>query len=164
VLGEAERISSNAQQELTALIHALRPVALTGKGLSPALRELCTDWSLQTGIATTVEIADGLSLSPAAEGEVFRTVQEALANIARHSGATQAEISATAERGWLHLYIGDDGHGFNVALAGEQGLGLRSIRERIEGLQGTVLLSSTPEGTRVEVSLPMTMPATTPSL
>jgi two-component system, NarL family, sensor histidine kinase LiaS len=164
VLGEAERISSDAQQELTALIHALRPVALTGKGLSPALRELCTDWPLQTGIATTVEISDGLSLSPAAEGEVYRTVQEVLANIARHSGATQAEVSAAAERGWLRLCIADNGHGFNVALASERGIGLRSIRERIEGLGGTLLLSSTPEGTRVEVSLPMTTAATMPSL
>jgi two-component system, NarL family, sensor histidine kinase LiaS len=164
VLGEAERISSDAQQELTALIHALRPVALTGKGLSPALRGLCTDWSLQTGITTAVEIADRLSLSPAAEGEVFRTVQEALANIARHSGATETKVFATAERGRLQLCIGDNGHGFNVALAGEQGIGLRSIRERIEGLGGILLLSSTPEGTRVEVSLPIAMPATTPSL
>jgi NarL family two-component system sensor histidine kinase LiaS len=154
VLDEAERIAGNAQQELTALIHALRPVALTGKDLGPALGELCTDWSRRTGIATTIEIADGLSLAPAAEGEVFRTVQEALANIARHSGATEARVSASHDEGRLVLCVEDNGHGFQVAEAGRQGIGLRSIRERIEGQGGTILLLSSGEGTRVKVTLP----------
>jgi NarL family two-component system sensor histidine kinase LiaS len=158
VLDEAERIAGSAQQELTALIHALRPVALSGQGLDPALRELCADWSRSTGIAMTVEIASGLSLLPRAEGEVFRTVQEALANIARHSGATQAEVRAAYRRDQLELCIHDNGHGFQVATAGEQGIGLRSIRERIEGLGGTLHLLSTPEGTSVEVSLPAAQP------
>ena len=159
VLDEAERIAGNAQQELTALIHALRPAALSGQGLGPALRELCADWSRRTGIAMTVEIADALSLSPDAEGEIFRTVQEALANIARHSGATQAEVRAANRQDRLDLCIRDNGHGFQVTASGGQGIGLRSIRERIEGLEGTLHLVSTADGTSVEVSLPAAQPA-----
>ncbi len=156
LLVEAERISGNAQQELTALIHALRPVALSGKALTPALRELCSDWSHRTSIAVEVQILDGLSLEPVAEGEIFRTVQEALANVAQHSGATRAEVSSKREGDQFELCIQDNGHGFNVALANQHGVGLRSIRERIEGLGGTALIFSGPEGTRIEVSLPLT--------
>ncbi len=171
ILAEAERISSNAQQELTALIHELRPVAMAGKGLSAALRELCGDWSRRTGIAVEAQISDGLALAPLAEEEVYRTAQEALANIARHSCATQVSFRAEREQDRLALCIQDNGHGFNIALANGQGLGLRSMRERIERLGGTLFVFSAPEGTRVEASLPLVTPsaaatppaATTPS-
>ncbi len=169
-LAEAEEIARQAQQELTGLIRALRPVALAAKGLCAAVRELASDWSRRTGIAITVQAPPDLTLPAAAEQELFRVVEEALSNAARHSGATQAEVAIVRAAGTVALWIADNGHGFDLdraeraqASAGENlgrnghesiGLGLRHMRERVEGLGGTFHLTSTPNGTRIEVSLP----------
>lgn len=168
-LAEAEEIARQAQQELTGLIRALRPVALAAKGLCAAVRELASDWSRRTGIAITVQAPRDLTLPAAAEQELFRVVEEALSNAARHSGATQAEVAIVRTAGTVALWIADNGHGFDLdraerghASAGENpgrngheslGLGLRHMRERVEGLGGTFHLTSTPNGTRIEVSL-----------
>ena len=88
ILGEAERIASNAQQEMSALIQALRPVALANKDLEVALRDLCGEWEQRNGIACAVDVPDALTMAPETEQQVFRVVQEALANVAKHSGAT----------------------------------------------------------------------------
>ncbi|HEY7974076.1 MAG TPA: sensor histidine kinase, partial [Ktedonobacterales bacterium] len=155
ILGDAERIVGSAQQELTALIGALRPTGLANQSLSVALRELCDTWAKRTGVAFDVQIPDGLALPATAEQEVFRTVQEALANIARHSGATHVEARAERQQETLLLRIRDNGHGFDVAQTGSHGVGLRSMRERIEGLGGTLQLSSSVGGTRLEIRVPM---------
>jgi NarL family two-component system sensor histidine kinase LiaS len=154
-LQEAERVASAAQQELTSLIHALRPVAMTNRSLSDALRELCASWAKRTGAAFDAQIPDGLTLTPAAEQEVFRTAQEALANVARHSGATRVDVRAERNEETLTLRIRDNGHGFDVAQADRQGVGLRSMRERVEGLGGTLRISSSVGGTRIELSVPL---------
>lgn len=158
-LQEAERIAGGAQQELTSLIHALRPVAMANQSLSVALRELCESWAKRTGATFDVRIPDGLTLTPSAEQEVFRTAQEALANVARHSGATRVEVRAERDSERLTLRIRDNGHGFDVARADRQGVGLRSMRERIEGLGGTLQISSVPGGTRIELSVPVAQDA-----
>jgi NarL family two-component system sensor histidine kinase LiaS len=161
ILAEAERISSSAQQELAVLIHALRPVPLADKGLSVALRETCHDWSERTHISSDIAIEDGLALAPLAEQEVFRIMQETLSNVARHSGATQVEVRAQRRQDILALSIQDNGHGFDTTQAEGKGLGLRSMRERIAGVNGTVRIYSTASGTRVEIRIPL--PANPPA-
>ena len=159
ILGEAERIVSNAQQEMSALIQALRPVALANKDLAVALRELCRDWEQRNGIVCAVTIPVSLAMAPETEQQVFRVVQEALANIAKHSGATRVEISAADEQGTLALRIRDNGRGFDVARASGRGLGLSSMRERVEALDGTLAITSAAGGTRIEVRVPLSLPA-----
>jgi NarL family two-component system sensor histidine kinase LiaS len=153
-LAEAERIAGNAQQELTSLISALRPVALANKGLSAALRELCASWTKRTGITCDLRIPDDLALSAAAEQEIFRAAQEALANVARHSGATRVEVSAERTTERMTLRIRDNGHGFDSGQTDRDGVGLRSMRERLEGLGGTLRISSSVGGTRIEMEAP----------
>lgn len=155
ILRDAERIAGSAQQELTALIHALRPVALANKGLSVALRELCDSWARRTGIVCDLRVAVDFALPPTAEQDLFRAAQEALANIARHSGATRVEVTAEREQDTLALRIRDNGHGFDVTQTDKQGVGLRSLRERIEGLGGTLHISSSVGGTRIEMRAPL---------
>ncbi|HEX8982619.1 MAG TPA: histidine kinase [Ktedonobacterales bacterium] len=154
ILADAERIASSAQKELSGLIAALRPVALTHAGLSAALRELCASWAIRTGIACDTRIPDDLALSASAEQEFFRAAQEALANIARHSGATRVEMSAERTPEHVTLRIRDNGHGFDVAQTDRQGVGLRSMRERLEGLGGTLRISSSVGGTRIDMEAP----------
>jgi two-component system, NarL family, sensor histidine kinase LiaS len=159
ILSEAERVASNAQREMSALIQALRPVALANKELGMALRELCSDWEKRTGITCAVDVPATLTMAPEAEQQVFRVMQEALANIAKHSGATRVDIHAADEQGTLSLRIRDNGHGFDVALANGRGLGLSSMRERAEEMGGTLHISSAAGGTRIEVRAPRARPA-----
>lgn len=151
---EAERLAGKAQQELTALIRALRPVALAGKGLSAALQELLDEWSLHTGIKAAARLCDDLSLSLEAEQACFRVAQEALSNVARHSGATEVTARLFREAETTVLQIEDNGHGFDLAQSTGLGLGLNSMRERVESVGGSLLIFSAAGGTRVEGRLP----------
>lgn len=162
ILSEAERISSNAQQEMSALIQALRPVALANKDLGTAIRELCGDWEQRHGIACAVDMPSAVTMASEAEQQVFRIVQEALANVAKHSGATRVEVHATDQQGTLALRIRDNGHGFAVAQANGRGMGLSNMRERIEGLGGTLHIDSAAGGTRIEMRVPLAGIAPTP--
>lgn len=155
---EAERLAGQAQQELTALIRALRPVALAGKGLSAALQELLDEWSQHTGIKAAANLSDDLSLSLEAEQACFRVAQEALSNVARHSGATEVTARLFREAEMTVLQIEDNGHGFDLAQSKGLGLGLNSMRERVESVGGSLLIFSAAGGTRVECRLPHTLP------
>jgi NarL family two-component system sensor histidine kinase LiaS len=159
ILSEAERIVSNAQQEMSALIQALRPVALANKDLAVALRELCHDWEQRNRIACAVTVPETLTMAPEVEQQVFRIAQEALANVAKHSGASRVEVHATDEQGTLALRIRDNGSGFDVARANGRGLGLSSIRERVAELGGALTIASAAGGTRVEARVPLNQPA-----
>ncbi|HEU4784788.1 MAG TPA: sensor histidine kinase, partial [Ktedonobacterales bacterium] len=159
ILGEAERIVSNAQQEMSALIQALRPVALTNKDLAVALREFCHDWEQRNRIACAVMVPETLTMAPEVEQQVFRVAQEALANIAKHSGASRVEVYATDEQRVLALRIRDNGHGFDVARAHGRGLGLSSMRERMAELGGTLTIASAAGGTSIEARAPLDQPA-----
>jgi NarL family two-component system sensor histidine kinase LiaS len=155
-LSEAERLAGQAQQELTAMIHALRPAALEGKGLGAALRDLSVEWAQRTGITATAEVAGAKPITSAAEQVLFRVAQEALANVARHSGATAVVMRFL----WrapdtLILCIEDNGRGFDPSQHDGRGLGLRSMRERVETLGGSLLISGAATGTRVEAHIPV---------
>jgi NarL family two-component system sensor histidine kinase LiaS len=149
-LAEALALSRQAQQELAGLIHELRPVALEGKGLAPALQEYAERWSRQTGIATQVIVQGEETLPLEAERTCFRVAQEALANVARHSGASHVQITLDSTGPGHTLRVIDDGCGFDLPSAEDQGLGLRSMRERVEALGGQLVVNSAPgRGTRV---------------
>jgi signal transduction histidine kinase len=154
-LVEAEQVAGQAQQELTTLIAALRPVALTVSPFLEAVEEQCQAWARRTGIHLEVR-AEGLSaLSPAVEEALFRVIQEALTNIARHSGASEAHLRLVVEEQTLTLTLLDNGHGFAVPARAE-GMGLQSMRERIAAVGGILEIQSTAAGTciKVRVSIP----------
>jgi signal transduction histidine kinase len=155
MLSEAERLAGQTQHELTALIRTLRPLALSDTRLSAALRAFCGDWSQLTNIRVQLEIPDELPVAPNAEHELLRVAQEALANVARHSHATAVAIRACVEGECALLAIHDNGHGFDPDHVNDAGLGLRSMRERVEALGGSLTILSGVEGTRVEARIPV---------
>jgi signal transduction histidine kinase len=107
-----------------------------------------------------VEVAGELPLTATAEQELFRVAQEALSNVARHSAATAVRVWVGVERQSVALRITDNGHGFDLAAqaqgarGGTSGVGLDSMRERVEALGGLLLVSSSPAGTRLEARVP----------
>jgi NarL family two-component system sensor histidine kinase LiaS len=153
---EAEQLVRQAQQELTGLILELRPAALEGKGLSKALSEYASNWSRQTRIGAEVRVSGERPLPLPLEQGLFRIAQEALANVARHSRATNTEIHLGWNNGDVVLTVSDNGVGFNATRPGRKGVGLESMRERIEALGGRFLVESEPgEGTQVIAELPL---------
>jgi two-component system, NarL family, sensor histidine kinase LiaS len=161
-LEDVEAIATGAHQELTALIRALRPVALSdGKPLDAALRDLVVSWSQSTGIGVETHIDQDIGAAPEVEQALFRVAQEAIANIARHSGATELTIEADVREGCLRLAVTDNGHGFDTARAEQWGLGILGMRERLETIGGTLTVSSGPGGTRIEGRSPLQAGAVT---
>jgi NarL family two-component system sensor histidine kinase LiaS len=153
-LAETERLVRQAQQELTVLIQELRPAALEGKGLATALRDYAVDWSRQNNIEAGVRVSGERVLPLHLEQALFRVAQEALANVARHSRATTAEIYLSWEGDDVVLTITNNGQGFDVAAMVGKGMGLRSMRERMEALGGHLAVDSQPSaGTRVTARL-----------
>jgi signal transduction histidine kinase len=138
---EAEQLAQQAGTELSLLIHELRPVALGDKGLAEALHAYSADWSRQTGIAAVVEAQGERPLPPATEHALLRVTQEALANVARHSHATMVTLALTYAADAVTLLITDNGRGFDARTT-RKGVGLDSMRERIERLGGRVQVES----------------------
>jgi NarL family two-component system sensor histidine kinase LiaS len=151
-LGEAELIASQTQQELTGIIRALRPPELSDSStptLRDTLRASSSAWSQTTGIAAQFDAQGEADLDPEMERELALVSREALTNVARHSGATAVEISLIATDGATTLTIQDNGHGFAPNAAEGSGIGLSSMRERMQALGGTLEVVSGAYGTRV---------------
>ncbi len=151
---------------MTSLIRELRPVALEGKGLTAALRELITGWTQQTGIVANLRIEGAQTLPLTVEEALYRVAQEGLSNIARHSKATLVQVVLTLNDETVALSVVDNGQGFDTTRNGHAGVGLTSMQERMKALGGNVQVESTPgKGTRISATCPVLgIPARDPSI
>lgn len=154
-LAEADTLVDSVRRELTDLVDELRPQSMDGEDLSETLKVYGMEWSHRSGIKLNVHVeGSDENLQPVTRETLFRIAQEALANVARHSAASQAEISLDYGKDFVTLVIKDDGRGFDTS-APHNGLGLRSMQERAESSGGSFSVSSEPErGTRIVVALP----------
>jgi len=136
----------------------LRPSMLDDLGLAAALGWLIKESSRTSSIEIRAKLDTGADSLPEAHRTcLYRVVQEALTNVARHSGARRAEVVVQTEAGWVIASITDDGRGFHPELAKGLGLGLIGMEERVKELGGGLHLASSPgRGARVEVHLPRT--------
>jgi len=139
----------------------LRPSLLDDLGLLPALRSLAAEFAERSGVDATFSAPASLpGLSSEAELALFRALQEALANVARHAEATTVEIGLSASGGRVLLQVRDDGRGFPAepleAYERRGHMGLAGMRERIGALGGSVRTQQAPGGgALVEVSVPV---------
>jgi NarL family two-component system sensor histidine kinase LiaS len=155
-LGFADELSYQVQQELTALINAVRPADLQAKGLMTALHDYVTTWSRQCRIAADLSLPETCLLPSLIEEALWRVTQEALSNIARHSQANTVRLQMVWTGQHVSLSITDNGQGFDMTLHEHKGVGLRSIRERIEHVGGTILIQSTKSaGTHISMHCPL---------
>lgn len=163
-LAEALTLTDDLLRSVRALTLQLRPRMLDDLGLQPALAQLVANFRRQTGIAVELEVSLPAARF-AAELEIvaYRAVQEALTNVARHSGATAAVVTVTADHAALHVEISDRGRGFDAAaaLARHDSLGLAGLEERVRLAGGAFEIVSQPgAGTRLhaEFALPPSAP------
>jgi NarL family two-component system sensor histidine kinase LiaS len=155
-VGAVRGLLQGAQAELRSLIHELRPAALEGRGLVAALEGYAADWAHHSGIAAVVRAENEQEAPLAVEEALFRVAQEALANVQRHSGATQVEVTLAWAGQGVTLRVTDDGHGFDPEAAWGRGLGLPGMRERVEALGGRLEVSSAPgQPTTIAARMPL---------
>lgn len=154
-LSEAENLVYEVIQDLTFLIQEIYPIALQEKGLPTTLREYVFEWENRNDIIATLTIRNERRLDLGMEQAIYRIVQEALANVARHSHATGVGIWLVYKSDAIEVMIADNGVGFTVNQT-VSGMGLRSIRERADSIRGSLQIQSGPGlGTRIQVQAPL---------
>ncbi len=152
-LGEAENLITDVIQELTFLVQEIYPIGLQEKGLLTTLREHIFEWENRNDISVHLIAHNGQHLPLEVEQALYRITQEALANVARHSHARRVDVSLLYSGESVQLSVADDGCGFDINT--KHGMGLRSIRERVGSIRGTVQIQSAPgHGTRLIVQVP----------
>lgn len=142
------------------LSRLLRPQVLDDLGLEAALDWLARTLGNPAGPAIQIRVHDLPTLEPDLQTLVFRLAQEALANVLRHAGASQAIVSVRVRAGLLRLTVWDDGPGFDVAVALEKSrrgdsTGLGGMKDRVALYGGRLSLQSGEDGTRLEAVVPM---------
>lgn len=151
-------------QDVRKIIYNLRPMSLDDLGLVPTLQRYVLTFQEESGISVSFNtIGSQPEMKSVISLTVFRIVQEALNNIAKHAKANNAVIKLEYSEKDLRLYIYDDGIGFETAKLKEKnedissGFGLVSMRERIELLGGDLRISSEPgKGTYLSIIIPFT--------
>ena len=145
----------HAIRDLRNYIFGLRPGILADRQLDQAIKELATEFEVRSGVLTVVDVdPESASVLASRAGDIVQLVREALSNVGRHGAATTCRISLSRGRAGFVLEVDDDGRGFDVDMTA-WGMGLRNLRERVESLDGTFEIQSTPgEGTTVRASLP----------
>lgn len=155
-------LSQAAMAEMKALLTQLRPQPLATVGLIEAIRDQLEALRFRAEVTTELHhdaLPDEGRLPPGAQETIFRVVQEALSNVARHARARHAQVTFAGEttngREWLQVGITDDGQGFDPATT-PSGMGLTNMRTRIEALGGALEVRSTPDaGTTVRFRIPL---------
>ncbi|MEO0328288.1 MAG: cache domain-containing protein [Pseudomonadota bacterium] len=150
---------STAISEIRRISMALRPSILDDMGLAAAMTSLAKDFEAQTGILVKVSAENvGDALNDREKTTLYRVTQEALANIAKHSGATRAEIDLTRNSKGVFVEVSDDGSGI-TGTSKEKiigGMGLRNMKERLESHNGRfdIIPSSRQSGVTLRMHLP----------
>ena len=153
---EAKSLSENTLRAVRDLAMGLRPSMLDDLGLGPALEWQAREFSRRFGVPVSVQLEGDLdTVGERQRTCIYRVVQEALTNCAKHAGATEIRIAARGEPDRVSFQIQDNGAGFDLKSPKRKGLGLIGIQERVRELEGTVqILAQQGKGTVLAVDLP----------
>jgi signal transduction histidine kinase len=156
-LEEVKALNARAIGTIRDLAMGLRPSMLDDLGLEPALQWQGREFSRHTGVPASVQVAGNLEeLTDAQRTCIYRVVQEALTNCARHAHANSVLVSLQPQGDQVVVVVQDDGTGFDVASRAQGGLGLLGMQERVAELDGHLNIASAPDkGTTIRVELPI---------
>jgi two-component system sensor histidine kinase DegS len=156
-LGNLKLAATATSQKVRDFIFELRPMMLDDLGLAPTLNRYIEALKSQTNMDIRLNTS-GMEerLESYIEVMIFRSVQELLGNVIRHSQATQVKVQMDAAGGEVRVSVDDNGKGFNVeTLAETTGMGLKVIKDRVDMIGGEMDIDSVPgQGTRVSFSMP----------
>jgi two-component system CheB/CheR fusion protein len=155
-LGDNRALVEDTSASIREICAELRPPALDYAGLIPAVESYANLFARRTGIAIHIDnTGDEEKLTPEIKSTLFRIVQEALTNVAKHAEASMINIELALDGQPLRLSVADDGSGFELAGLHSRGLGIINMQEMAEFSGGSFYLASTPGGgTRISVELP----------
>ena len=156
-IAEAKRLLDTILRSVRDLVMGLRPSMLDDFGLQPALEWHVRDFRRRYGISVDLTLTGALDMLPDPYRTcIYRVVQEALTNCARHAHAHRVDIVLRYEENTLDLLIRDDGVGIDPERA--RGMGLLGIEERLRELHGTFdVRPLQPHGTELHVTMPVTV-------
>ncbi|HEY2327943.1 MAG TPA: sensor histidine kinase, partial [Gaiellaceae bacterium] len=148
----------SALQDVRALAVELRPASLDDFGLVPALERLVETLTEASDINVTLDSSlPDRRLPPDAETVLYRFVQEALTNVAKHSAATSASVMLAARDSGVSAVVEDDGRGFEPEEVRTEALGIIGMRERLALLGGTLAIESSASGTSMIAFVPFSL-------
>lgn len=156
-LEEAKRLNADAMRSIRDLAMGLRPSMLDDLGLEPALQWQGREFSRHTGVPASVQVEGVLDeLNDVQRTCIYRVVQEALTNCARHAKARNVLVAVQANGESVSVTVQDDGVGFNSPRKPIGGLGLVGMKERVQAIDGRVAIASQPNrGTTIRVEIPV---------
>jgi signal transduction histidine kinase len=152
---DAKRLNTDAMRAIRDLAMGLRPSMLDDIGIEAALQWQGREFSRHTGVPATVKVDGSLDdLSDSQRTCIYRVVQEALTNCARHAMAKKVLVTLRTREHGIVVVVEDDGIGFNPSAA-RGGVGLLGMQERVQELDGKLTITSQPNhGARIKVELP----------
>jgi NarL family two-component system sensor histidine kinase LiaS len=154
-LEEADYLVDSVRGELTDLIHELRPPSMEGVRFDETIHEYMVEWAHQTGIKCGLKLDGYVDLPLEIKQAIYRIMQEALANVARHSSAEHVQTALRFREDLVEFCLRDNGCGFDVR-EHHEGMGLDSMRERAEAHEGHFRIESEiGQGTEVCVTFPI---------
>ena len=142
-IDSALQLNRETQQELKLIIDELRPAALQGKGLAQAVTEYANRWQEHTGIKVETVINGERPLPLDVEQALYRVLQEALSNIARHAEADKVGLSLSMFPERVTLIVADNGRGFETNAVSSTSYGLAGMQGRLGEVGGTLKVEST---------------------
>ena len=153
----AKRLAEQSLRSLRDMAMGLRPSLLDDLGLGPAVQWQARQFSKHTGLPVNVEVEDLREPLPEQHRIcVYRIVQEALTNCARHARATTIDIAIRGSEGAVTVIVRDDGVGFDTSRVKGRGLGLTGMHERVLDLDGDLTVSSQIDrGTILSATIPI---------
>jgi signal transduction histidine kinase len=156
-IAECKRIIDTVMESVRALSMGLRPAMLDDFGLGTALDWHGRDFSRRYGVPVFLAVEGDVDGLPEPHRTcVYRVVQEALTNCAKHARAKRVDVRVHGTRDRLHLSIRDDGVGLKTAEDRRVGMGLLGIEERVREIQGVVSIhSGAGAGTTLEIDIPI---------
>lgn len=164
LLSGAKGFARHSIQEVRNITYLLHPPLLDQLGLTAALREYVRGFEDRSGLKMSLDLPEEWARLPLSiELSLFRVIQESLGNIYRHSGSQSGLIRLTRSPQRITLEISDNGHGFKAEPAsataadhGGSGVGLSSMKERIQLLNGEFEIRSSSAGTMIHATIPIT--------
>ena len=157
-ISQIEALSSDAYASLREELLGLRDTFDSDRDLLSVIREYLSRFKRQWGIEVeliTEDLKISQIISPAAEVQLLRVIQESMTNVRRHAQATKVTINILVDEKHLNIKIEDNGQGFQINEVEGNHLGLNIMRERIASVEGTIKLESEPgSGTKIQVEIP----------
>ena len=151
-LEEVRQLTRGALAEMRTLLFELRPAALADADLNDLLRQLAESVIGRARVPVTLEVEGACEIPPDVKVALYRIAQEALNNIAKHSGASQAQVSLHCQPQGINLQIIDNGHGFDISRAAPGSFGLNNMKERAGQIGAALRIESKiNQGTEITV-------------